>query len=170
MSEAMEQPVAEAPATYPDMRELVPHDGAMVLLDRVLWADDEALCAELTIRPDTLFCDGAAVGAWVGVEYMAQAIAAHAGHLALRRGEPVRVGFLLGARRYDARRPGFALGSVLRVQVRRVLQGENGLAAFECQIEDSGAAQTCTVATATITVFQPDNVSEFLQESTNGSK
>ncbi|MEC5163277.1 MULTISPECIES: ApeP family dehydratase [unclassified Janthinobacterium] len=157
--------------TYPDIRELLPHGGAMVLLDRVLWADDEALCAEVAIRADSLFCDGAAVGAWVGVEYMAQAIAAHAGYLARLRGEPLKVGFLLGARRYEAQRPGFAVGSVLRVHMRRTLQGDNGLAAFDCRIEHiDGAAPACGVATATISVFKPDNAREFLRGSANGSE
>ena len=157
-------------ANYPPVRSLLPHDGAMVLLDRVLSADDDNLCAEVRIGAATLFYDGAAVGAWVGVEYMAQAIAAHAGYLARRRGDPVKVGFLLGARRYEAQCPGFTLGSVLHVHVHRALQGENGLGAFECRIEDRDGAPGASVATATITVFQPANVSEFLQESGNGSE
>ncbi|MGH8854711.1 MAG: 3-hydroxylacyl-ACP dehydratase, partial [Telluria sp.] len=101
--------------------------------------------------------------AWVGVEYMAQAVAAHAGHTALQRGEPVRVGFLLGARRYACSVPAFAVGSLLRIHVRRALQGENGLGAFDCRIEDG--RDGVELASATITVFQPHNVEEFLQRS-----
>ena len=57
----------------------------------------------------------------------------------------------------------FPVGSVLHVQVQRMLQGENGLGAYECRIVDSaGGAEW---ASATITVFQPDNVEEFLQRS-----
>ena len=147
----------------PDIRELVPHQGPMVFLDRVLEADDGKLCAEVTIGPDTVFCDGSGVGSWVGIEYMAQAIAAHAGFLAHFRGEAVKVGFLLGSRRFHCAVPLFAHGSVLRVHVQRVLQGENGLGAFDCRIED--AASGAVLATATVTVFQPDNVNEFLQRS-----
>jgi len=156
----------------PDVRELVPHAGPMVLLERVLAVDADTLCAEVVIRPDTLFCDDQGVGAWVGVEYMAQAVAAFAGHEARLRGEPVRVGFLLGTRRYECRLPAFALGSRLHVHVQRTLQGENGLGAFECRIVDadmsgveaSGVETPGTpLATATVTVFQPDNVNDFLQ-------
>ncbi len=146
-----------------DIRELVPHSGDMVLLDRVLTADAGNLCAELTIRPESMFCDGAGVGSWVGIEYMAQAIAAHAGCLARLRGESVKVGLLLGARRYHCSVPLFALGSVLRVHAHHAMQGDNGLAAFECRIED--AASGACLASATITVFEPDNVNEFLQRS-----
>jgi predicted hotdog family 3-hydroxylacyl-ACP dehydratase len=143
----------------PDIRSLVPHGGTMVLLDRVIAVDEESLCAEVTIRPDSLFCGADGVGAWVGIEYMAQAVAAHAGYRARLRGEQVKIGFLLGSRRYECSRPVFAIGSVLRVHVRCVLLGENGLGSFECRIDDHGAS----VATATLTVFQPANVNEFLQ-------
>ncbi len=149
--------------TIPDIRELVPHQGAMVFLDRAISASEGSLCAEVCIGPATVFCDGSGVGSWVGIEYMAQAIAAHAGYLAHARGEPVKVGFLLGARRYHCSVPLFALGSILHVHVQRVLQGENGLGAFDCRIED--AASLAVLATATVTVFQPDNVNEFLQRS-----
>ncbi len=77
-----------------DIRLLVPHEGHMVLLDRVVEACRESVTAELEIRPDSLFCEDGGVGAWVGLEYMAQAIAAHAGHLARQRGDAVKVGFL----------------------------------------------------------------------------
>ena len=147
----------------PDIRLLVPHAGPMVLLDRVLAADATSLCAEVTIRPDSVFCNvhdsGGGVGGWIGIEYMAQAIAAHAGYLALQRGEPVKVGFLLGARRYQCGCPLFKIGSVLQVHVEHVLQGENGLGSFECRITN----QDEELAVATVTVFQPANVEDFLQ-------
>ena len=66
----------------PDIRTLVPHAGPMVLLDRVISADDENLCAEVRIRADSLFCVAGEVGAWAGLEYMAQAIGAYAGYTA----------------------------------------------------------------------------------------
>jgi predicted hotdog family 3-hydroxylacyl-ACP dehydratase len=149
--------------SLPDIRDLVPHAGTMSLLGRLLAVDEETLCAEVVIGPDSLFFDGREVGAWVGVEYMAQAVAAHAGHAARQRGDPVKVGFLLGARRYASSVSGFAQGMVLRVHVRRELQGENGLGAFACRIEEAGGG--AVLAETTITVFQPANVDEFLRRS-----
>lgn len=146
----------------PPIRELVPHGGAMCLLDRVLAAGADTLSAEVAITPASLFCVDGAVGAWVGIEYMAQAVAAFAGYEARARGEPVRVGFLLGTRRYACKAPSFAVGSLLRVHVQRTLQAENGLGAFECRIDDAGGEE---LAGAIITVFQPDHVDEFLQRS-----
>jgi predicted hotdog family 3-hydroxylacyl-ACP dehydratase len=145
----------------PDIHTLLPHSGAMVLLDRAVSADEENLCAEVCIRPGSMFCGTGGVGAWVGIEYMAQAVAAHAGHIARMRGEPVKIGFLLGSRRYECTRQMYALGSTLRIHARRVLQAENGLASYECWID----AVEEKIATATVTVFQPDNANEFLKES-----
>ena len=147
--------------SMPDIRSLVPHAGPMVLLDRVISADEQSLCAEVGIRSDTLFCGPDGVGAWVGIEYMAQAIGAWAGYTAQLRGEPVKLGFLLGTRRYECRLPIFVLGSQLRVHVLRVFQNENGLGSFECAIDNEEGR----VATATVTVFQPHNVNDFILES-----
>ncbi|MFC5474826.1 3-hydroxylacyl-ACP dehydratase [Paraherbaspirillum soli] len=149
------------PDELPAIRGLLPHSGVMVLLDRLLAVGPESLCAEVTIRQDSLFCGEFGVGAWVGVEYMAQAIAAYAGHAAQLRGDAVKVGFLLGTRRYDARCSYFAPGSVLQVHVQRVLQADNGIGSFECHIAD-GQTQ---LASATITVFQPADVTVFLEGS-----
>ena len=150
--------------SLPDIRTLVPHSGTMVLLDRLVSVGDEILCAEVVIASDTLFCDASGVGGWIGVEYMAQAVAAFAGYEAQLRGESVRVGFLLGSRRYECSRSNFAIGSKLHIHVQRALQGENGLGAFSCHIDDANDTSAAPLATATITVFQPDNVDEFLQK------
>src|SRR5450830_981789 len=92
----------------PDIAMLVPHAAPMLLLDRVLRVDAETLCAEVAIRPDSLFYGERGIGAWVGIEYMAQAIAAYAGYHAQQRGEPVKIGFLLGARGTNAAAPGLS--------------------------------------------------------------
>lgn len=149
----------------PDVATLVPHSGQMVLLERVVSADEDNLRAEVRIHAGSVLATEQGVGSWVGIEYMAQAIAAHAGWLARQRGDAVKVGFLLGSRKYDASVPYFAPGSVLLVHVHRVLQAENGLGAFDCRIVSAdGDADAASLATATVTVFQPDNVNQFLKD------
>lgn len=156
----------------PPVSDLLPHSGAMVLLDRVVSADDDNLCAEVRIHAGSMLATHEGVGAWVGIEYMAQAIAAHAGWKARGRDQAVKVGFLLGSRKYQAGVPYFTTGSVLRVHVHRVLQGENGLGAFDCRIDAVDAVDTGqgapALATATVTVFQPDNVNQFLEDGKAG--
>ncbi len=162
MKREMKRKAKKEALNYPPIRSLVPHQDPMVLLDKVIMADEDNLCAEVSIHAVSLFCDGAGVGAWVGVEYMAQAIAAHAGYLAHARGDAVKVGFLLGTRRFESRTARFTLGAILHVHIHRALQGDNGLGAFECRICDANDPET-PLATATITVFQPNNVADFLQ-------
>ncbi|MFC4160470.1 ApeP family dehydratase [Chitinimonas lacunae] len=153
----MEQRIDEA------IDRIVPHGGAMSLLDRPLAGGDDWLRAEVTIRPDSLFFDGRGVGGWVGVEYMAQAVAAWAGWRARLRGEAPRIGFLLGTRRYECSRPCFVAGEVLNVTVRREFQADNGLGQFDCRIEIDGV----TVANAALTVFEPQDAETFLKGSGN---
>jgi len=155
----------------PDVGTLVPHSGQMLLLERVVSADADNLCAQVRIHAGSVLATQQGVGSWVGIEYMAQAIAAHAGWLALQRGDAVKVGFLLGSRKYEASVPYFSLGSLLSVHIHRVLQAENGLGAFDCRIVSAGSdggsagdAGAASLATATVTVFQPDNVNQFLKD------
>jgi len=150
---------------FPQIATLVPHAAPMLLLDRVISADADKLCAEVAIADDSLFQTGAGVGAWVGIEYMAQAIAAWAGYHAQQRGEAVKIGFLLGARRYDANVPCFVTGSTLHVEVEKLLQADNGLGSFACSIKDADSQQQ--LAQATISVFQPHDAREFLQEGSS---
>jgi predicted hotdog family 3-hydroxylacyl-ACP dehydratase len=147
----------------PPVSEVVPHAGAMRLIDELVEADGEHCVARATVRATQLFVDDAGMPGWVGIEYMAQTIAAWAGVRERAAGRPPGLGFLLGSRRYACTAPAFPVGSVLDIHVRCALKGETGLGAFDCRILD--AANGAELANATITVFQPENVEEFLQRS-----
>jgi predicted hotdog family 3-hydroxylacyl-ACP dehydratase len=155
--------------SFPSISSLIPHRDNMVMLDRVIAVAEESLSAAVTITSHSMFFDEHEneVGAWIGIEYMAQAIAAFEGYQALQRGEAVKVGFLLGSRRYESHCSGFTLGSMLYVDVHRVLEHANGLAAFECRICDPDKQ---VLASATVTVFKPDNVHQFLVSTNQGGK
>ncbi|MGZ8904820.1 MAG: ApeP family dehydratase [Methylobacter sp.] len=129
--------------------DLIPHTGSMVLLDRIIDYDDQGLTAELAVRGDGLLGDDKAVPAWAGIEYMAQAIAAYAGLMARRAGEPIRLGFLLGTRRYSSNVAAFKVGSTLTIQVKKIMQDDN-LGVFDCRILGEGVE-----VTANLNVYQP---------------
>lgn len=139
------------------VRELLPHEPPMVLLDRALAYDESSLTAEVDIRPDSVLCAGDGVPGWVGIEYMAQAVAAHAGFKARLVGELPAVGYLLGTRSYKCSVSNFPIGATLSVHIESLF-AEMGLGAFACRIEMGGE-----VATATINVYQPpDNSVEVV--------
>ncbi|MDY7578922.1 hotdog family protein [Herbaspirillum sp. RTI4] len=145
----------------PDVHLVVPHSGAMSLLDRIVEADEKTLCAEVDIHPSVMFYGAQGVGAWIGIEYMAQTIAAQAGYHARRQGEAIRIGFLLGTRRYVAHCSFFAPGRTLQVRASRLLKAENGLGSFDCTVSDKQTQQV--LAQAILTVFQPDDAEQFLK-------
>lgn len=131
--------------------ELVPHRGAMSWLDTVLQADDERVVARATVRPDSYFVRDGMLPVWVGVEYMAQAVAAWAGNRARRKGGPPKIGLLLGTRRYDTHRQAFRVGDQLHIDIRCELMGDNGLGMFACQI----LVDDVLAAEGNLSVFEP---------------
>lgn len=143
--------------------ELLPHALPMALLDRSVSVSEDEYEAEVTIRPQSLFCDGEKVGAWVGVEYMAQAIAAFAGAEALRQGQGVKVGFLLGSREYHASQPYFKVGSVLRIRVKKVIHDPAGLSVVECRLGLAGSPEP--LVKANLTVYEVPSLQSYLKEN-----
>jgi predicted hotdog family 3-hydroxylacyl-ACP dehydratase len=145
---------------FPPIDELLPHCGAMLLLDRVFSENEESIVAETTVPETAWYLDEqGGMPAWIGIELMAQAIAAHAGLRGRLRGGPPRRGVLLGCRAYRARAPRAAAGAVLRVSAKAALVDESGLGAYECSIESGGAQ----FATATLKVFEPEDFEAFMQ-------
>lgn len=132
-----------------DIASLIPHTGSMVLLDRIVDYDDQSLKAELAVRGDGLLGDDQSIPAWVGIEYMAQTIAAYAGVIARQANEPIRLGFLLGTRRYNSNVAVFKVGSILTVWVKKIIQDDN-LGVFDCRILGEGVE-----ITANLNVYQP---------------
>jgi predicted hotdog family 3-hydroxylacyl-ACP dehydratase len=125
----------------------------MVLLDAVLaHAGDETTCV-VAIREDSPFRDpDGPVPGWVGLEYMAQCVAAHAGLIDHAAGRPAGIGFLVGARRVTFHADGYRPGQVLHVSARR-LWGEGRLGAFACSIRDPGTG--AVLAEGTVSAYLP---------------
>lgn len=129
--------------------ELLPHGAAMTVIDRLVEHEAKRSVATVTIERTSRFFAGTGVPAWVGIEYMAQTIAAHAGCEARQRGEPPAIGFLLGTRAYRNELAEFPLGAKLTITVEPVVV-DAGFGAFQCSI-----ATDRVVATAVVNTYQP---------------
>lgn len=140
--------------------ELLPHAGDMILLDEVLHFSEEDVQTRLSVRPGGLFnqADGS-LPAWVGIELMAQSVAAYAGCRARQAGMPVALGFLLGTRNFQCNVERFPAGSELQIQARRSLQDDNGMGVFECHLRGPGIH-----AEARLNVFCPPQIAGYLHE------
>jgi predicted hotdog family 3-hydroxylacyl-ACP dehydratase len=142
------------------LAELLPHAGDMILIEQILSFDDEQIHTRLTVRPDGLFSrpDGS-LPAWVGIELMAQSVAAFAGCRARKRGEDVELGFLLGSRKFECNVESFPAGTELTIHGIRSLEDDNGMGVFECHIDAPGIH-----ASARLNVYRPPRAAEYLHE------
>lgn len=140
---------------------VVPHTGAMVLLDEIDYWDEQYLQASVIIRANAPFVDEQGLPAWVGVELMAQTIGAFGGCRSRERNEPVKIGFLVGSRRYTSSHSYFPIGAKLEIAVTELMRSENGLCVFECKLCGTGEYSAIS-AEANINVFQPENPERFL--------
>ena len=143
------------------LAELLPHGGDMILIDKIIRFDEEQIYTCLTVKPDGLFSlpDGS-LPAWVGVELMAQSVAAFAGCHARQKGNPPELGFLLGTRKFECNVEAFAPGSELTIHGLRSLEDDNGMGVFECHITAPGIQ-----ASARLNVFRPPQPSQYLQQT-----
>lgn len=142
------------------VEELVPHSGLMSLLSEITGYGDDWLSAQVNITPDSMFADARGVPAWVGLEYMAQAIGAYAGLQERLQGQQPRLGFLLGTRKYSAPLEYFPVGSVVQVKATRNMQAENGLCSFDCMLWGERFETS-----ARLSIFQPQEPEQFLQDA-----
>ena len=143
--------------------EVVPHRAPMILIDTLIEHGPDTLLTQTSITAQSPYFDASidAVPNYVGIEYMAQSIAALAGVEAKSRGEAIRVGFLLGSRKLQMHIPNYKLGESYQTRVTRLYQEESGLAVFDCQIFH----QNTLVAEANVNVFQPQDALAYISES-----
>lgn len=125
----------------------------MLLIDRLVEASDSHAIGEVLVSEDSSFYrHGRGVPAYVGLEYMAQTVAAFDGARRVETGEPPAIGFLLGTRRYKAERNYFEAGELLSVRAKMVFS-ENGMASFDCAISVKGEPRV----SAMLNVYRPED-------------
>jgi predicted hotdog family 3-hydroxylacyl-ACP dehydratase len=152
----------ETNEVFPPIDTILPHRGTMLLVDGVSACSDAALTAHAAVRGDAWYADdNGAMPAWIGIELMAQGVAAHVALLAMRAGGRARPGVLLGTRSYKAHVSAFARDAQLTINVQEVLRSEEGHSAYECTIDHDGARY----ADAVVKVFQPGDFQTFIEGS-----
>lgn len=135
------------------IERVLAHEAPMILIDKlVAYSEDSAQC-EVTITQQSACYDASLNGvpAYVGIEYMAQSIAAFAGANDIDAGRQKRVGFLLGTRKLTLNTPQFTLNDTLTITVQRIYQEDTGLGVFDCKITKNDDS----LAEARVNVFQP---------------
>lgn len=147
------------------LADLIKHQPPMRLIDRFVNGDAEHAAAhcEVTVASDNLFYRDELGGlpAHVGIELMAQTIAAAAGYRNRGAGEDIKIGFLLGSRNYQCTVDCFTLAETYAIHVAEIHAESSGLSVFECEIRHHEAV----IATAKINVFQPPDEAAFIEDT-----
>jgi len=143
----------------PAIETLLPHDNPMILVDRALSIGEKSIHSQVDIDKHLMFFNPETntVPAYVGIEFMAQSIAAWSGYQALQQGQQPPIEFLLGSRRYARECDQFTLGQTLDIFAEQVME-DNGMAVFSGRIEYQGN----TIAQCQLNVYVPTQ--EKLQE------
>jgi len=145
------------------LEQLLPHDHPMILLSRFCHADNNVVSCVVEIHELSPFYQPelGGVPAYVGLEYMAQTVACYAGAQALSKAESIKIGFLLGSRKYQPVVTVFKAGSLLEINAQKLVMENSGLSVFSCEITCDGVV----LVQANLNVFQPENHLDWLKES-----
>jgi predicted hotdog family 3-hydroxylacyl-ACP dehydratase len=133
----------------------------MLLIDRLIADVGDRVTTETLVRPEMPFLLDEGLPSWVGIELMAQTMASWSGLRQWRSGQGPQLGFLVGTRKYECRKPFFPLGSLLRTDAELEIAADNGLAVFRCTIR----VENETVASAQVSSYQPADVQTYLEDS-----
>lgn len=144
--------------------QVLPHVGHMMLLDELLSHSDSDVVTAVTIRRDSMMCDGLnGVPAWVGMEYMAQTTCAHSGVFEVRTGLQPKISLLLGTRSFRTNVPYFPIGSHLIVSAELVMRDDDNLSVFNCRI----LCNDQEWSRCDIKAIHPDNVHALIEKQLN---
>jgi len=150
-------------AVFDDVSPLLAHEGSAILIDKVLSYGEGHLVAWVGHDKKSLYSDDLGnVPIWVGLEYMAQTIGAFAGIVSLQNNEPIRIGLLLGVRKYKASVPRFLKNSPVEISVEEVFRDEDNLAMFDCEIKDGVDGRV--MASAQIKAILSSDIDQILGE------
>ncbi len=149
-----------AKMNIPPVEEVLPHKGTMILIDGILDYGEDFLKSWVDIKHQNHFKNrNGEIPSWIGLEYIAQTIGAFAGVKARGSGKPVKIGFLIAARKYMINYPMFRSDQKIRIEVK-LKYTDNILGAFNCRIEDYNTKTEWVKSL--VRVYQPENIEEFL--------
>lgn len=170
--------------TYKSVESYLPHSGEMVLVDEIIEVGADFIITKTIIKNHTIFCESIesvgesgesksvadssesqdsgesgesqslAFPTYKAIELMAQSLGIF--RALNEKGSGSKLGFLLGARRFEILRP-FILREA-RTKVVVSMQDSSGMGVYDCEIFEGESL----VARASISALNPSN--EFLSQ------
>ncbi len=140
----------------PNIDNLVPHRNTMSLIDQVSESGDNYLLTTVDLSKPTLFTESdGRIPSYVGLEYMAQTVSAYIGIRSVAKGEPIKLGFLLGTRKYQTELSYFPKDETIIIKVEAVMIDDE-FGVFDCSIS---TIENVIIASAQLKAIQPDDIS-----------
>ncbi len=136
------------------VEQLMPHVKPMVLLDQLLrWGNHFAECI-VSHQHDNGFWDtNQQIPAYVGLEYMAQTISVYSGILSTLAGEPIRIGYLLGTRKFETNQLFMHRDQAVVIRVEEQFRNDDNIAVFDCKLSGDNVLMQ-----AQLKVIQPHSI------------
>lgn len=134
--------------------DVLPHRGDMLFIDTIDYVDDDCIVCGLHSHPSAFVDAKGRVPAWVGMEYMCQAVAALEGIRRLQHGYPITLSFVIGSRRMLAAKPFFQIGQPLHVSAQVDMRDNVQLGVYRCQVKNGSEL----LLSAMIKGVMPDNL------------
>lgn len=152
--------------SLPPVAALLPHTPPSLLIEELLTFEADRAVARLRITPSSLFFEAAPAGvpAIVGLEYMAQTIAALEGARRHRRGLAPQLGALVGCRLLSLAVDRYLPGDELQIEARQLGPAESfdaPLGQFACAVLRAGLS----VAQGVLSVYRGPLVGPALRGS-----
>lgn len=156
--------------SYKSVESYLPHSGEMVLIDEIIEVGADFIITKTIIKNHAIFCESLeSVGESCGessesqslafptykaIELMAQSLGIF--RALNEKGSGSKLGFLLGARRFEILRP--YIFSEARTKVVVSMQDSSGMGVYDCEIFEGEKL----IARASISALNPSN--EFLSQ------
>lgn len=148
---------------FPDIVDLIPHTGEMVMLHRIVSRHDREVVVAVDLsRPNVMADKTGRIPGYVGLEFMAQGISVAAGLERRARNKSPAIGLVLGARMFQTYTSHFPTDGEIHIHVKQKFM-QDPIAVFDASIT---LGDQC-LAQGEIKVTQPDN-QEMLHEILGG--
>ncbi len=136
-----------------NVEPLLPHSGEMVLLDKITAFGEDFLHAETWIRENNLLVRNHVFSTFSCIELMAQAIGAWSGCMCVLANEDIRLGFLLGTRKFELYTQEIPFSTLLKIEVTMSMQDVTGFSVFDCLVKDKQTGNI--LAKGALNVYSP---------------
>lgn len=130
------------------IKELIPHSDVMVLIDDVIEKIDQFISVKTIIKDDNPFLQDGKFPTFNTLEIMAQSLVVYRG--LNDNSSNNRLGFLLGARRFNIVKPNLNIGDEL-ITKTHISEDFDGMGVYESSVY----VDDKLVASASISVFNP---------------